>query len=114
PSEKELAGAGAARASAFNHQIAENPIGKKGYLKNDEIESNVWKWRLWQSFNFPATMNPGYDYYPKGAYAKRLKLEKENSPWLKSPFLREESFVRDFAKAFTVARQPSYAAIVHS
>lgn len=114
PTEKELANAAAARAGAFNHQIAENPLGKKGYLKNDDIASNVWKWRLWQSFNFPATMNPGYDYYPKGAYAKRLKLEQENSPWLKSPFLRDENFVRDFAKAFTVARQPSYGAIVHS
>lgn len=114
PTEKELASAGAARAGAFNHQIAENPIGKKGYVKNEEIGSNLWKWRLWQSFNFPATMNPGYDYYPNGAYARRLKLEKENSPWLRSPFLRDENFIRDFGKAFTVARQPSYAAIVHS
>lgn len=114
PTDKELAGAGAARAATFNGQIAENPIGTKGPITNEEITSNLWKWRLWQSFNFPATMNPGYDYYPPGAYARRLQLEKENSPWLKSPFLRAEHFVRNFGDAFTVAKQPGYAAIVHS
>src|SRR5262249_34824010 len=48
------------------------------------------------------------------SHARALKLEQEKSPWLKSPFLREETFVRDFEKCFTVAKQPTYAAIIHT
>lgn len=115
PAKDELKNAPAKRATAFNGQIAENPLtGKGGYLKNEDIRSHPWKWRLWQSFNFPPTVNAGYEYYPIGSYARHAKLQQENSPWLKSPFQRDESFVRDFAKAFTVAKFPKHAAIVHS
>ena len=115
PGLDELKSAPAKRASAFNGQLAENPpTGKGGYLKNEDIRSNPWKWRLWQNFNFPATVNSGYEYYPTDSYARLAKLQQENSPWLKSPFQRDESFVRDFAKAFTVAKFPKHAAIVHS
>ncbi|MSQ96767.1 MAG: hypothetical protein EXR98_19735 [Gemmataceae bacterium] len=115
PALGELKDAPAKRAFAFNGQIAENPVsGKRGFLKNEELRSNPWKWRLWQSFNFPATVNAGYESYPKGSYARHEKLLQENSPWLKSPFQRDESFVRDFAKVFTVAKFPKQAVIVHS
>lgn len=115
PALDDLKNAPARRATGFNAQLAENPpTGKGGYLKNEDIRSNPWKWRLWQNFNFPATVNAGYEYYPKGSYARHAKLQQDNSPWLKSPFQRDESFVRDFAKAFTVAKFPKQAAIVHS
>lgn len=115
PDAESLKTSGARRAGAYNHQISENPLtGKGGYIKNQDIGNSQWQFRIWASFNFPATINPGYEHYPAGAYAKRAKLEAANSPMLKSPFERGESFHRDFAKAFTVVRQPSYAAIVHS
>ncbi len=115
PAQDDLKGAPAKRAIAFNGQIAENPVnGKGGFLKNEELGSQPWKWRLWQSFNFPATVNAGYEYYPTGSYARHAKLQQQNSPLLRSPFQRDESFVRDFAKAFTVAKFPKHAAIVHS
>lgn len=122
PAADALANAAAARAGEFNRQIAENPV-KSGngaaetpytYLQNDEIGSTPWLWRLWDNFNFPASLNFGHEFYPRGAYARRRKLEAENSPLLKSPFLRGESFVRDFDRAFMVARQKDYAAIVHT
>ncbi len=114
PTQDQLRNAPAKRAIAFNGQISENPLGKGGYIKNEDIRSQPWKWRLWQSFNFPPTVNAGYEYYPHGSYARHAKLQQENSPWLKSPFLRDESFLRDFAKAFTVAKFPKHAVIVHS
>ncbi len=122
PEADVLAKAGAMRAAAFNGQIAENPV-KTGngssatpyaYFKNDEISSIPWAWRLWASYNFPATLNFGHDLYPAGAFAHRRKLEQEHSPLLKSPFLRDGTFVRDFEKVFTVAKMPGYAAIVHT
>jgi len=115
PALEELKNAPAKRATAFNGQLSENPpTGKGGYLKNEDIKANPWKWRLWQNFNFPATVNAGYEFYPAGSYARHTKMVSENSPWLKSPFLRDESFIRDFAKAFTVAKFPKQAAIIHS
>jgi len=124
PGAEELSGAAGKRADVFNHHIKENwrkrpsrfdpETGYWALYRNDELRAYPWEWRMWFSWDFPASVNPGYEFYRKGAYAHRVRLEKENSPYLKSPFERGETFVRDFAKAFTVARQPSYAAIVHT
>jgi hypothetical protein len=46
---------------------------------------------MWMSYNFPISQNPGYEFYRKGVYAHRQELEKQNSPLLKSPFLRGET-----------------------
>jgi hypothetical protein len=59
-------------------------------------------------------VNFGYEFYRPGAYAHRVKLEKGNSPFLKSPFLRDGTFVRNFENAFIVAKQPAYSAILHT
>lgn len=115
PNPEELAKAADARASAFNQQIGENPpTGKGGFMKNEDIRSGPWKWRLWQSFNFPATVNFGYEHFPAGSYARAAKLRETNSPWLRSPYLRDETFVRNFDNAFFSTRQKTYAALVHS
>lgn len=115
PTLDELRAAPGKRAQGFSGQLRENPVdGKGGFLKNDDLTGYPWKWRLWHSFNFPASVNFGYEFYPAGAYPRRAQLEKEGSPWLKSPFARQENFLRDFEKAFTVGKYPGYAAIVHS
>lgn len=122
PPANVLAKAGASRATEFNRQIAENPV-KMGngsaetpyvYYQNDELGSNPWGWRLWVNYSFPASLNYGHDLYPPGAFAHRKQLEAENSPLLKSPFLRDGTFIRDFSQAFTVTKMETYAAIVHS
>ncbi len=122
PDAEVLAKAALTRAGEFNRQIHENPV-KSGngsnetpyiYFQNEELGSHPWGWRLWVNYNFPASVNYGHEFYPRGAYAHRKKLEQENSPFLKSPYLREGTFVRDFDKAFTVAKMNNYAAIVHT
>lgn len=122
PEPAVLAQAAVTRAGEFARQIGENPVRVGNgsteapyvYCKNDEIGSTPWMWRQWRNYNFPASVNFGHDHYPAGAYARRKKLEQENSPLLKSPFLRDGTFVKDFDKAFTVAKMASYSAIVHT
>lgn len=122
PPTESLANAIAERANAFQGQINENPI-KRGNgsaaapyanFKNEELTGFPYKFRLWQSWNFPTTVSYAFDHYPAGAYAHRVKLEKENSPFLKSPFERGGNFIRAFEKSFTVTKQPGYAAILHT
>lgn len=117
-----LRAAPAKRAGQFAFDIAENPV-KSGngsaqtpyvYLKNHEIASNPWQRRIWTTFNFPASVNPGHEFYRAGAFAHRQELEKKKSPFLKSPFERGESFLRTFGKDFVVCRQPTFAAILHT
>jgi hypothetical protein len=115
PTAQDLRDAPGKRAGQFAHDIRENPVnGKGGFLRNDELTSHPWRWRVWATFNFPASVNPGYEFYRPGAYARRLELEKKNSPMLKSPFERGETFVRAFGNEFVIARQPTFAAILHT
>lgn len=115
PSPDILRDAPGKRANMFAEDIRENPRDDKGrHIRADEIISHPWKWRVWMTFNFPASVNPGYEFYPKGAYARRFALEKKDSPLLHSPFERKEAFMRSFGKDFLVARQPGYAAILHT
>jgi hypothetical protein len=116
PTSAELTGSAARRASYFQSQINENAYKADGtgMVRNEEITSSPWAFRLWQSYNFPAMVNYAFDHYPAGAFAHRTELDQQKSPLLKSPFLRDETFVRDFASAFTVAKQKPYAAIIHS
>lgn len=119
PSAAELAAASAAQAHSFNEQISENLRDSKGHYYTKE-ELNVantmspWQLKLWMTFNFPISVNPAYEFYRPGFAARLAKLEAEKSPLLSSPYLRGENFVRDFSGAFLAARQPAYAAIVHS
>ena len=119
PAAAELAGAAGKRAHMYNEQLGENPRvvenGVARYIRNDEIANAYpWKLRMWMTYNFPISLNPGYECYRPGAYAHRQALERAKSPLLQSPFLRGENFVREFTGAFVVARQPGYAAILHT
>lgn len=116
PTAEELANAAPRRAQFLQGNIKENPLSgtRKGYLLNEEIANHPWSFRPWQTYNFPGMVSYAYEHYPRGAYAHRDKLEKEKSPLLRSPFMRDENFVREFGDAFTVIKRPSYSAIVHS
>jgi hypothetical protein len=113
---EELAAAATKRAQWWQFQINENPKLREapGYMKNEDIANSAWRFTIWPSYNFPAQVNYGYAEYPAGAYAHRKSLEDAQSPLLKSPFLRAETFVREFASAFVATKQPSYAAVLHT
>ena len=115
PKPEVLATAAARRAGMFQFAIGETAYNaaRKGQALPEDMRSSPWRFHLWSSYNFPATVNYGYDHYPAGAYAHRTKLVQQDSPLLKSPFLRDEHFVRDFGKAFLVTKSAAYAAIVH-
>jgi hypothetical protein len=67
----------------------------------------------WRESHWSRSFNYAYEYCPKGYYARRVKLEKEKSPLLKAPYLRDERFVREFGKGFIIARLGGYAAAIH-
>ncbi|MDK0545401.1 hypothetical protein P6O83_15830, partial [Clostridium perfringens] len=95
-------------------QLKENLRDSKGhYYTNDEltIQNTMipWKLKIWMTFNFPVSVNPGYEFYRKDAFAHWQELEKKNSPLLKSPYLRGENFIRNFDNEFFAARQPAFA-----
>lgn len=119
PTAEELAGAAAKRARTTRGHIyghLRNPYHRNkkfGYVPNDEIRGATWKWRVWDTYNFPLTINPVYEFYEKGALARLQKLQKANSPMLKSPYLRDGAFLKEFGKAFVATKQPGFAAILH-
>jgi len=121
---EDLAAAAPDRIRWFNFQIKQNPVrpdlyGRKsalktGYWKNDELQGRTWTWRPYYSYNFPATVNVAYQFYRPGAYARRKQLEESDSPCLRSPYQREETFVRNFGDAFVAAKQKNYAVLLHT
>jgi hypothetical protein len=119
PTPDELQAAPALRAAAFAEQLRENLRDSQGhYYTTDEltVQNTMWKWvlRIWMTYNFPVSLNPGYEFYRPGTWARRQEMVRTNSPLVLSPFLRGERFVRSFADAFVVTRQAGYAAIVHT
>ncbi len=119
-SDDQLRGGPAARANRFRSAMDENIRIDGHYLTDEEMlaykipPQSPWMPRRWMSYNFPASVNPGYEHYRNGAWAHRRELEKAGSPLLTSPFLQGESFVRAFEKDFVVTRQPAFAAILHT
>ena len=117
---EQLASAPAARVAEFNFHLQENyRVDGMHYLTNEELLERKlmalkWEPRMWFSYDFPASVNPGYEHYPKGARAHREQLEKAASPLLKLPMQRGDNFVRAFEKDFVVARQAGYATILHT
>lgn len=115
PTTGELAKAAAEHAGEFNRQIRENPrAGKTGFLANDQIKNAPWVFRLWPSWDFPASINFAYEFYRADTLARRRELEAASSPALRSPYLCEGTFVTNFANAFVVAKRPTYSAILHT
>ena len=122
PTDKEMQDGATARIAWQNRMLfdelrntyVKTADGGHHYLTNDELKSGPWKRAMWLNWQFPLSVNATFDHYKPGAYAHMVALAKANSPMLKSPFLRGETFLRDFAKAFFVTRQPTYAAILHT
>ncbi|MCX5659688.1 MAG: hypothetical protein NTW19_08205 [Planctomycetota bacterium] len=125
PTEEQLDGAMANRTNTFGGHLYGSlrnapymgPEGKAyagRYLENDELRGHPWLWRILPNgVNYPIEVNPGHDLYRPGSWAHILDLQKKNSPMLKSPYLREGNFVRNFGDAFIAAKQKGFAAVLH-
>ncbi len=121
PTKEQMEGAAEQQVTHSNSQIyvwarnPYNPFGNGyGYIRDEDIRGRTWTWRIWHGGHFPATVNFAHEFYRKGAYAHLSKLKRENSPMLKSPYLRGEIFCRKFENAFVATRQDAYAAILHT
>jgi len=72
------------------------------------IRRKAWKEDHWT--RFPHAALDGIN----GEWFSRLRaMQRGGSPLLRSPFHREETFIREFEGAFTVARKDGYGAVVH-
>lgn len=88
--------------------------GRGRSLENGELRGTVWAWRIFPNgFNYPIEVNPGFDFYKPGSWARLERLQQADSPLLRSPYLRGENFVRNFGDAFVAAKLPGFAAVVH-
>lgn len=88
--------------------------GRGRSLENSELRGNAWAWRIFPNgYNFPIEVNPGFDFYKPGSWARLERLRAADSPLLRSPYLRPENFVRNFGDAFVAAKLPGFAAVVH-
>jgi hypothetical protein len=70
--------------------------------------------QTWRESHWSGALNYAYESYPPGYYARRVKLIEEGSPLNKPLYLRNEEFVRDFGKAFVIARRKGFAAAIHT
>jgi len=124
PTAEQLETAAARRIQTYVRQLygpLRNPYnpyrdasGHYGYVQDADLRGNTWRWRLWDTFNFPATLNPGVEFYRLGASAHLKRLEREHPRAFESPYARGETFLRTFADTFVTTRQPTYAAILHT
>lgn len=68
----------------------------------------------WSETHWSHGLNFAWEFCPPGYYQKRVKMEAEKSPLNKSLYERDERFVREFNKAFVIARFDSYAVAIHT
>lgn len=119
PSREDMESRLGKAVSWFNTGVSQTPRrrdenGKLHHLNPEEIRGPVWAYRIWPSHNYAISVCYAYDHYRNGTYARLKKLREADSPWLRSPFERDETFIRAFDDAFTVARMDGFAAIIHS
>lgn len=125
PAAEQLEEAAARRIGTYVRQLhgsLRNPYnpfrsaeeGNYGYVQDEDLRGSTWRWRLWDTFNFPATLNPGVEFYRPDAYAHLKRLERENPRVFDSPYARGETFLRAFEDVFFTTRQKPYAAILHT
>ena len=110
PTGDELKAAAEAAVLTLKPQVLDYP----GNPNMQRLTSGPWRWQLYpDTFDFP-TSNYAFDYYPKGYFAHREDLARANSPLLKYPFQRGDTFVEAFAKVFLIAKKPTFGVVVHS
>ena len=99
PSEAQLKAAPDVVVAHLNRQLAQARASKPG---------------PWRESHWSGALNFAHEFYKQGTYERRLQLARENSPLQKPLYLRDERFVRDFDRAFFVARLGGFAAAIHT
>ncbi|MBA4066700.1 MAG: hypothetical protein C0501_23940 [Isosphaera sp.] len=77
--------------------------------KPRDAKPGPWMETHWSNF-----LNVPFEHYPKGYFERRVRLEQEKSPLLQPLYKRADRFVREFDKAFVIARADTFAAVVHT
>jgi hypothetical protein len=102
PSETEIQNAAAATVAELKAQLHELSWAPHG------LEPAPWK-----PHSTGMLVNFAYQHYPKGFYAHRIALEKQQD-MSRLPVLRQENFIRPFGNEFVVVKTPAHAAIIHT
>lgn len=111
PGAEELNAAGMKRINELKAQIRETP----NKTPPEQVASSPWKFiPQTTNWSFPRPLNIAEDAYRPGSYARLAKLHAESPSLLKVPFLRDESFLRTFDKAFTIGRNDHYGVVLHT
>lgn len=107
---------GAGRAvGGLNFMLAENPRDAAGMnIPNDNLKSDVWRWRLWVGSPVFPMVNYGHLHYPKGFAAKLAALQEQKSPLLSIPFERPGNFMEQFDKGFLIAKNKAFGVVIHT
>ncbi|MBM4067674.1 MAG: hypothetical protein FJ271_01830 [Planctomycetes bacterium] len=79
------------------------------FTKPRKLQPSPWMETHWSGYlNFP------HEHYPKGHYARRLQLQKTSAPLTTPLYQRDERFLREFDRAFVIARHDDFAAVIHT
>jgi len=85
-----------------------------GYDLDENVRGATWSWRIWDTFNYPLTINYAAQYYQPGTFSRLQELERDRPGAFQLPYERGEVFLRNFGDAFFATRQDGYAAILHT
>lgn len=102
PDESDIQKAAALVVAEVNTQLHELSLIPGG------VELAPWKFQA-----VGTVVNYAYQYYPKGYYACRIALEKQQDT-VRLPVLRDGNFIRTFEDEFLVAKTQTHAAIIHT
>ena len=131
PTDEQLRQAPADRARAFAFQLSEHGVENGKLISLEALQAGrkmpmKWVPRVWMTYNFPASVNPAYEFYRPGTWARLQSLAADRSPLLHSPYADipggtaeeptrpAETFTREFGRDFVAVRRPGYAAILHT
>jgi hypothetical protein len=68
----------------------------------------------WREGHWSSAINYGYEHTPKGHYARLAALKAANSPLLQPIYKTDTTFIREFERAFVIAKQPTWGGAIHT
>lgn len=91
PTEDQLRQSPSDRARAFAFQLSEHGVENGKLITLEELQAGrkmpmKWVPRVWMTYNFPASVNPAYEFYRPGTWNRLQRLAAAHSPVLNSPY----------------------------
>ncbi|MDA0838084.1 MAG: hypothetical protein O3B01_16790 [Planctomycetota bacterium] len=68
----------------------------------------------WREGHWSGYINFGYEHTPKGHYARLVALKAADSPLLQPLYKTDATFIREFERAFVIAKQPTWGGAIHT